>query len=386
MPYTAEVNRTNPTCILFMIDQSRSMKDEISAGDGTQPKSNGVAVTINRWLQELSLKCAKSGGIGDYYHVGVIGYGKKVGSALVGSMAGRDLVPISEIAENPGRVDDRTRKVPDGKGGFTEQTVKVPIWFDPISDGGTPMCKAASEAYRVLEGWVGGHGDSYPPIIIHVTDGEATDGDPEQRVRALTNLGTSDGDAMLFNIHLSANPNATPVVFPDSPDNLPDEYSRMLFETASPLSDTMRAIAKEQGIKTSKKSRAFVLNADMVLLVQAIDIGTRPVNAAMETLIMDEDFAGEPAMEEPMAEPDADQAALEEARGREEAAGKEAAHPERGRASAAAGGKMYIRLSILETGKLIEASIEVDKKGRIVGVLPAVPLDPGMEYRLGPGN
>ena len=75
-----------------MIDQSRSMKDEISAGDGTQPKSNGVAVTINRWLQELSLKCAKAGGIGDYYHIGVIGYGKKVGSALVGSMAGRDLV------------------------------------------------------------------------------------------------------------------------------------------------------------------------------------------------------------------------------------------------------------------------------------------------------
>ena len=32
MPYTAEITRGNPTCILFMIDQSRSMKDEISAG------------------------------------------------------------------------------------------------------------------------------------------------------------------------------------------------------------------------------------------------------------------------------------------------------------------------------------------------------------------
>ncbi len=63
MPYTAEITRTNPTCVLFMIDQSRSMRDEISAGNGTAPKSSGVAGIINRWLQELSLKCTKSDGI-----------------------------------------------------------------------------------------------------------------------------------------------------------------------------------------------------------------------------------------------------------------------------------------------------------------------------------
>jgi hypothetical protein len=369
-----------------MIDQSRSMRDEISAGEGTQPKSNGVAVTINRWLQELSLKCAKAGGIGDYYHVGVIGYGKKVGPALMGPMAGRDLVPISEIAQSPGRADDRTRKVPDGQGGFTEQAVKVPIWFDPVADGGTPMCKAASEAYRILGDWVGGHGDSFPPIVIHVTDGEATDGDPEERVRALTHLGTSDGDTMLFNIHLSANPDATPVIFPDSPDNLPDDYSRMLFETASPLSDTMRAIAKEQRIPTTENSKAFVLNADMVLLVQAIDIGTRPANAAMEPMT-DEMIVDEPGTE-PTAEPAVDRAAAEVAQMDDSEAAAAAAEEERGRGSssaAAAGGKMTIRLSVLETGKLVEASIEVDKKGRIVGVLPALPLDPATEYRLGPG-
>ena len=87
MPYTAEVTRTNPTCVLFMIDQSRSMRDEIRADEGTQPKANGVAATVNRWLLELSLKCAKAEGVGDYYHVGVIGYGKKVGPALGGKNA-----------------------------------------------------------------------------------------------------------------------------------------------------------------------------------------------------------------------------------------------------------------------------------------------------------
>jgi hypothetical protein len=83
---------------------------------------------------------------------------------------------------------------------------------------------------------------------------------------------------MLFNIHLSANPNASPISFPDSADDLPDDYSRMLFETSSPLTSTMRALAKEHGFSPSESARSFVLNADMVLLVQAIDIGTRPSN------------------------------------------------------------------------------------------------------------
>ena len=52
----------------------------------------------------------------------------------------------------------------------------------------------------------------------------------------------------------------------------------MLVETARLLTPTMRALAREHGLKPSEKSRAFVLNADMVLLVQAIDIGTRPSN------------------------------------------------------------------------------------------------------------
>lgn len=159
-----------------------------------------------------------------------------------------------------------------------DQNIRFPVWFDPTADGGTPMCRAASEAERILNDWLTAHPDCYPPIVIHITDGEATDGDPTERIRQLTNMSSSDGNVMLFNIHLSANPNATPISFPDSADDLPDDYSKMLFETASPLSPTMRALAKEHGFSPSESARAFVLNADMVLLVQAIDIGTRPAN------------------------------------------------------------------------------------------------------------
>ncbi|MHC4811617.1 MAG: vWA domain-containing protein [Planctomycetota bacterium] len=265
MPYKAEISSASPSCFLFLIDQSTSMAEEISAGEATQQKSTGVANTMNKWLQELSIKCSKSDGVRDYYHVGVIGYGMKVQPCMAGSN-GHSMIPISEIANNPQRVEGE------------EGAARIPVWFDAVADGGTPMCRAVAEAEQIIEGWLEAHPDGFPPIVIHVTDGEATDGDPTDRLHHLTNMASSDGNVMLFNIHLSAHPGATPISFPDSPEGLPDEYSRMLFDTASPLTPTMRALAKEYGIETSDRSRGFVLNADMTVLVQAIDIGTRPSN------------------------------------------------------------------------------------------------------------
>ena len=278
MPYKAEISRDNPSCFLFLVDQSSSMSEEFAAGESTQQKAVGVADTINRWLQDLSIKCAKSDGVRDYFHVGVIGYGKKVSPGWVGPMEGRTLVPISEIADNPARIEDKEMKIPDAGGNVVEKSIKTPIWFDPVADGGTPMCRATAEAKQILEEWTAQHGDGFPPVVIHVTDGEATDGDPADRIRSLTDMTTSDGNVLLFNIHLSANPNAEPVTFPDSASQLPDEYAQMLFETASPLTPTMRALAKEYRIPTSENSKGFVLNADLSVLVQAIDIGTRPGN------------------------------------------------------------------------------------------------------------
>src|ERR1043165_2567372 len=92
MAYTAEISRTNPTCFLFLFDQSSSMLEPF----GRQPekqKAEGVADAINRLFQNLVLKCAKSEGIRDYFYVGAIVYGGQVASALGGNLAGQHLVP-----------------------------------------------------------------------------------------------------------------------------------------------------------------------------------------------------------------------------------------------------------------------------------------------------
>jgi hypothetical protein len=116
MPYSAEIGRMNPTCFLFLIDQSGSMGDPFPGGQ--RRKAEALADSLNKMLQNLVIRCSKDEGIRDYFHVGVVGYGRQVGPALVGALLGRDLVPVSEVANFPAKLEDRTKKVDDGVGGL----------------------------------------------------------------------------------------------------------------------------------------------------------------------------------------------------------------------------------------------------------------------------
>jgi hypothetical protein len=277
MAYSAEISRANPSCFLFLIDQSGSMEDPFGGGETSRKKADLVADAINRLLQNLVIKCAKEEGIRDYFYVGVLGYGDKVGPALGGALAGKELVSIGEIGNQPARIEQRVKKVEDGAGGLVEQPIRFPVWFDPMAHGATPMCQAFTLAHDVLSRWLPQHPDSFPPIVINITDGEATDGVPAQAATALRNLANNDGNVLLFNIHLSSK-GARPIEFPDTTANLPDQHAEQMFELSSLLTPTMRAIAQQEGYTAGEGSRGFVFNADMVSVIKFLDIGTRPSN------------------------------------------------------------------------------------------------------------
>src|SRR5579872_64624 len=173
MAYSAEISRNNPSCFLFVIDQSGSMAD-VFPGEGAKRKADGVSDAINKLLQNLVIRCAKEEGLRDYFYVGVIGYGSSVGPAFGGVLSNKDLAPISEIANSPARVEERTKKVDDGAGGLVDQKVRFPIWFEPTTGGGTPMCQALTQCKTILEKWIAQHSAGFPPVVIHITDGEST--------------------------------------------------------------------------------------------------------------------------------------------------------------------------------------------------------------------
>ena len=82
MPYSAEISRDNPTCILFVIDQSGSMDEKMVTG---KSKAEFVADVLNKTIYTLITNCTKADGVRNYFDVGVIGYG----GTAVGKVRGR---------------------------------------------------------------------------------------------------------------------------------------------------------------------------------------------------------------------------------------------------------------------------------------------------------
>lgn len=273
MPYIAPIDRVNPTCFLFLVDQSLSMKEPFGGGSD-KTKAEGVADAVNRLMQTLVYRCAKGESILNRYYIGVIGYGKSVGSVLGGELAGQGLVPVSEIGNKPLRVDERSKKEPDGAGGVIVQNVKFPIWFEPVAENGTPMCEALSQAHQTVTEFVDHFPNCFPPIVINITDGKANDGDPEPVAAELREVCSEDGTVLLFNVHISEN-NEKPIQYPDTMESLPDAYAQRLFRMSSELPLVMRDQAKVMDIILKEGTRGFVFNGDLVSVIQLLDIGTR---------------------------------------------------------------------------------------------------------------
>ncbi len=277
MPYNAEISRANPTCFILLLDQSGSMNDRFGAVEMIQNKAQFLADVTNRTLHDLVLRCSSTEEVKNYYEIAIIGYGASVGSAFGGSLAGKDLISISEVANNPARLEDRMKKVPDGAGGLVEQKVKFPIWVDPQANGGTPMCEALKRARDILSSWLVSHKTAFPPTVLHITDGESTDGDPTEIGKSILGLSTSDGNVLICNCHVSAQTSGK-VEYPNSDENLPDNYARTLFGFSSPIPSPFQQTATSLGVKLNEGARAFVFNADPVSLAQFFEIGTRPAN------------------------------------------------------------------------------------------------------------
>ena len=68
---------------------------------------------------------------------------------------------------------------------------------------------------------------------------------------------------------------ANPFVFPSSEVGLPDELARVLFRMSSPLPQMFFDSAVSEGFALQPGARGMAFNADMVVHVKFLDMGTR---------------------------------------------------------------------------------------------------------------
>lgn len=275
--YRAAISRKNPGCLVFLVDQSGSMDEPIA--NGTAAKKQVVADAINRLLYDTVLRCSKEDGVRPYFDVGVWTYG---GDMEVRSAFGTDLLSIRDVAEHMIRTETRRRRVPDGAGGAFEEEFQLPVWFDPVADGGTPMHAAFSEVVQPLNDWLSQHPHSFPPIVINLTDGAYSDESPASTVRELMSLGTSDGAVLVFNCHITKFAGLT-VPFPGEGQAVElKNLAHELFDMSSPLPTPMLRRAQGKGYQLEAGARGYMFNADQMALIDFLDVGTRAAQDRME--------------------------------------------------------------------------------------------------------
>lgn len=278
--YTQTFSRFTPGCIVVLIDRSDSMKQPWGISGFTL--AQGAARALNNILLELCIKATKEPGAGPrhYFDFAAYGYGicprtggEGVESALGGSLSGRDFVPLPELYRNPLAI----REEPS----IDAVTSKIPVWVDPEHGYRTPMCQAIATAGAQVFEWVERHQDSFPPIVINITDGLVTDSpydgaDLREWARRLTGISTRDGNALLFNIFLSPEP-TEPKMFPATMRGLPAPGPE-LFEISSLLPATMLDNAREVGMAVGPGARGLGFQANLEMLVRFLEIGTRLVD------------------------------------------------------------------------------------------------------------
>jgi len=282
-PYSAQIMRQAPTAFLFLIDQSGSMDERTTYRGQSLSKAAAVAQIINQTLLELVLRCQKGDEIRHYYDIALIGYGgfsdDKADLLWSDAMKGKTFLSPAELASATVRVEEiPTQRTIRGK--VLSVTEKRPIWLNPVHRYRTPMRSAIKLAESLVQQWLATQDgkDVYPPTVINITDGVATDATTDELLACcdqLKSLHTTDGHVLLMNIHVSDEKGKT-VLFPSKAAELgTDQYARLLYDMSSEMPAPYHAdIAALFGLDQRTTYVGMCSNADMDVLVKFMNIGT----------------------------------------------------------------------------------------------------------------
>ena len=257
------IQTANPGCIVILIDQSWSMEESFSDG-GT--KAERATQAVNRVIESIVLECRSGDNIRDRCYVSVIGYGERVDCLLDGMIANIDKARLG--------VKKVKKHIPNETGKLVEIDVEAPIWLEPKASNGTPMHEAFQHAAEIVENWISHSPDSFPPIVINITDAMASDLVlTTDNARKVMNLKTSDGAVLVFNLHIANNQNR--IVLPNDKTQLAgDSFAEFLFDISSPLPETLAESAQRAGLPSEPGARCFAYNANETLMIQLLEFGS----------------------------------------------------------------------------------------------------------------
>lgn len=260
--YQEQLSTSKPGLIVIMIDQSGSMSDPYAGST----KAKFAALAVNRVIAEVITACTLGDEIRDRCYVAAIGYGNSVDLMFIDK--------VSDLAQNPNTTTVK-RKISDGAGGLVEVDEIIRVFVKDVATGGTPMTEAFQQAYQGAKRFIDNYPNSFPPIIINITDGEPNNmASAESEANKLAQLQTSDGNIVIMNAHIS---NASAGKFELPSNNVGfsgNKFANFLFGISTVLPETLANRAKEVGFNIEDGSRGFAFNADAETLIRILNFGS----------------------------------------------------------------------------------------------------------------
>ncbi len=277
--YSKSITRSSRALFVIAIDQSASMAGIIDV-DGTQiTKAQMVARVANDLISELIERSRRTDGVRDYYDVAIIGYSGDGVQWLLGK-------PWASIVE----IDKCCKEESLTTSLYIEREVKrfsqhyVRRWIEAKASGSTPMYECLLEVRDLLNMWVSEPKNfgSFPPMVYNITDGESTDCDYTDIVdisSQIKDIKTSDGNALLINVHIASSAASKSMIFPTADEFVESQHSSIcamtLYNAASEMppifSDAIRCL---KGSRSGERFKAMSYNATASQIVSLLNIGS----------------------------------------------------------------------------------------------------------------
>ena len=279
--YSQEITRQHRTAFVIALDQSGSMQESVRFGKKLMSKAEAVAIIANALITELIDRCRRTDSLRNYYDIAVVGYANDSVEMLLGQDG---MLSINEIAKMTPqrRVFSEEEQLSEQSSAIFQHTLNE--WFAPRAEGNTPMYEALLRVRDLVAEWCARseNHQSFPPVVINITDGEASDCDDNELrdiCSQIKRITTDDGNVLLINIHISTDSRLPAIIFP-MPDELTGagRYLRLLAECSSIMPSAFDGPIHElKGQGATPPFFGVGYNASIIELLSIVNIGSRSV-------------------------------------------------------------------------------------------------------------
>ncbi len=226
MPYTVPATSKTPALVIYLLDVSGSMGEDL----GGKPKIEVISDALHQVAVRMVQRSTKGTTVAPRYRVAMYAYSSQVTDLLGG------IKTVAELAQ-----------------------MGVPR-LQPMD--ATDTAAAFREAERLLKTELGNLNDCPAPLVCHMTDGEYNQGgDPEPIARRIMQMAVPDGNVLVENIFVTDKALTQAITDPKGWTGINEEtplaspYAETLMRLSSPIPNTYASVMAEMGYKLAPGAR-----------------------------------------------------------------------------------------------------------------------------------